>query len=259
MINWWISQKRIRDFFRTKNTKMTNLFDCNSDAFLKLVSIVVMSLRRTLFDAFILKRSLMLLSQTDAAWLLADMTICYDRSLNDAIICYEIIAICIMWVIKWLYCYYLEDRVRDMNLTARLCESASFYWSRYHQFNSMCRFIVTNDDNDARIERERSKRMIQKKFYSYIIQIRHFDFCTFRNEVRFLFRLTFFLRKLCQMFCFLHISEKMRRLFSFSHSSNREIFNDDELLFVLWVSTTYFWHDSTRYWSFYHDVSLAYV
>ena len=26
-----------------------------------------------------------------------------------------------------------------------------------------------NDDNDARIEKKKSKRMIQKKFYSYII------------------------------------------------------------------------------------------
>ena len=101
-IDWWIFQKRIRDFFRTKNTKMTDLFDCNLDAFLKLVFVVVMNLRRTFVDAFALKRSLMLLSQTDAAWLLADMTICYDRSLNDAIICYEKIAICIMWKIKWL-------------------------------------------------------------------------------------------------------------------------------------------------------------
>ena len=31
-----------------------------------------------------------------------------------------------------------------------------------------------NDDNDARIEKEKSKRMTQRKFYSYIIQIRRF-------------------------------------------------------------------------------------
>ena len=31
----------------------------------------------------------------------------------------------IMWLIKWLNCYYLEDRVRDMNSIARLYESAN--------------------------------------------------------------------------------------------------------------------------------------
>ena len=31
-----------------------------------------------------------------------------------------------------------------------------------------------NDDNDVRIEKKKSKRMIQKEFYSYIIQIRNF-------------------------------------------------------------------------------------
>ena len=31
-----------------------------------------------------------------------------------------------------------------------------------------------NDDNDARVERKKSKRVIQRKFYSYIIQICRF-------------------------------------------------------------------------------------
>ena len=40
-----------------------------------------------------------------------------------------------------------------------------------------------NDDNDVRIEKKKSKRMIQKKFYSYIIQIRRFLHFSHRSTI----------------------------------------------------------------------------
>ena len=40
-----------------------------------------------------------------------------------------------------------------------------------------------NDDNDVRIEKKKSKRMIQRKFYSYIIQIRRFLHFSHRNTI----------------------------------------------------------------------------
>ena len=40
-----------------------------------------------------------------------------------------------------------------------------------------------NDDNDTRIEKKKSKRVIQKKFYSYIIQIRRFLHFSHRNTI----------------------------------------------------------------------------
>ena len=45
-----------------------------------------------------------------------------------------------MWLIKWLNCYYLGGRVRDMGSTARLCGSASPYWAVYPNSLPMWRF-----------------------------------------------------------------------------------------------------------------------
>ena len=60
--------------------------------------------------------------------------------------------ISMLWI-KWLNCYYLKDKMRNMNSIARFCESVNLFWSRYSNFNLMWRLFVTSV-----IERKRSQR-----------------------------------------------------------------------------------------------------
>ena len=97
-----------------------------------------------------------------------------------------------------------------------------------------------NDDNDARIEKEKSKRVIQKEFYSYIIQIRRFLHFSHRNTIS--ISISFFSTYALPNASFsAYLIEKKKKkkcenhflINRVFHTSNREIFNDDELLFVL--------------------------
>ena len=95
-----------------------------------------------------------------------------------------------------------------------------------------------NDDSDARIEKKKSKRMTQRKFYSYIIQIRRFLHFSHRNTI-FISINFFFTYALSNASFSAYLIEKRKKCENYFlisrifHTSNREIFNDDELLFVL--------------------------
>ena len=95
-----------------------------------------------------------------------------------------------------------------------------------------------NDDNDARVEKKKSKRMTQRKFYSYIIQIRRFLHFSHRSTIS--ISISFFFTYALSNVSFSAYLKRKKNccenhffINRVSHSSNREIFNDDELLFVL--------------------------
>ena len=65
-----------------------------------------------------------------------------------------------------------------------------------------------NDDNDVRVERKKSKRVTQREFYSYIIQIRRF--------LHFSHRSTFSISTNFFFVCFaLHISKRDAKIIFF--------------------------------------------
>ena len=52
-------------------------------------------------------------------------------------------------------CYYLENKKRNIWFVSRFCENVNFFWSKYSDFNSMWRFIVTDVINEKKLQRFR--------------------------------------------------------------------------------------------------------